>query len=101
MKITKTGSGLRFFDFATGPFPYKDRTTHDPKVVSTPTARDHEWNVHIEPAIASVRSTAIKFLKKNFKTEADLKKEGDKVSKRIGDSFATILFATQYREKQR
>jgi hypothetical protein len=86
---------------STDPFPYKGRRPNDPSVVDSQTARAHEYNVHIDPAIDSVRSIIIKFLKKNFKTEADLKKEGDKVVKRVGNEFATVLFATQYRENHR
>ena len=86
---------------STGPFPYRGREPVDRTVVDSETARDHEYNAHINVAIDAVRPVINEFLGQTFRTEREFRAAADRTSNRVSERFRNTLRQTQNRERNR
>jgi len=83
---------------ASGPFPYRGRRPVDPTVVNADTAIAHEYNIHINPAIAAVTPTINALEDKTFASEAECHAECDRASSAVNRMFRNTLRQTQQAE---
>ena len=95
---------LRIFGtmwITSAPFPYKGRRPLDRSVVDARTARAHEYNSHINVAIAAVTPVINEFLGRTFRSEREFQAAADQLSIRVSDLFRRTLRDTQDRENNR
>jgi RHS repeat-associated protein len=81
-----------------GPFSTFPRRPKDRSVVDANTARQHEWNVHLNPAIAAVTPLINALEGKRFTSEADCQADCDKTGTAVTNLFRQTLRSTQQRE---
>lgn len=78
----------------TGPWPYKGRTPVDKSVHDANSAIEHEYGVHINPAIAAVSPYVSRLEAQSFQSEAECKSECKKTSAFVGRLFGAVLADT-------
>lgn len=81
-----------------GPFPYRGRRPVDRSVHDQASAIAHEYNVHINPAIAAVTPLIDALEQKTFSSEAECQGECNKTSDAVNSLFRRTLRETQQRE---
>ncbi len=81
-----------------GPFPYKGRKPKDPSVHDAASAIAHEYNRHINPAIAAVTPLINALDAKTFKSKEECQGECDKTSGAVNKLFRQTLRQTQEAE---
>jgi len=79
-------------------FPYKGRHPVDRSVVDADTALAHEYNFHINPAIASVRSIINAFARRAFRSEQEIKDAYILLVTQVSTRFRHSMRNTQIRE---
>jgi hypothetical protein len=67
-------------------------------VTDASSAINHDYNVHINPAIQSVTPMINKLEAKTFKTKDDCEKQANKTAKAVHNGFALDLAETQREE---
>jgi RHS repeat-associated protein len=82
----------------TAPFPYKRRRPVDPTVVDAASARAHEFNAHIYPAVDAVRPLLTELEGKSFASEKECYKGCGETSVRASRLFRETLRRTQEQE---
>jgi RHS repeat-associated protein len=80
---------------SSGLWPYKGRHPVDKSVVDAQSAIGHEWNVHLNPAIAGVSSAVSNLENKNFTSVGECQSDCQKTSDCVGHLFGAILHDTQ------
>ncbi len=80
---------------SSGLWPYKGRRPVDQSVVDAQSAINHEWNVHLNPAIAGVSPAVSNLENKTFKSVEECQSDCKKTSDFVGHLFSAILFDTQ------
>ena len=81
-----------------GPFTTLRRTPTDRTVVDAQSAINHEYNVHINPAIASVAPLINSLAARAFDSVGQCQMETSAVSTVVGIAFTNTLIATQQQE---
>ena len=79
--------------WSTFPRRPKDRSVHD-----MDSARNHEWGVHLNPAIAAVTPLINALEAKSFSSESECQADCDKTSTAVTNQFRQTLRATQQQE---
>ncbi len=83
------------------PFPYKGRRPVDRSVVNADTARAHEYNAHINVAIAAVTPVINGFLARTFRSQQEFQAAANQTSVRVSELFVRTLRDTQDMENNR
>jgi hypothetical protein len=78
-----------------GPFPYKGRRPRDGTVHDAASAIAHEYNVHINPAIAAVTPLINALEAKTFDSKGECQTECDNTSGSVNRLFRQTLRQTQ------
>ena len=81
-----------------GPWSGVGRTPRDRRVHDMASAIDHEFRVHINPAIASVRPILEQLEAREFDSEADCQGACRQAQRSVPTTFADTLRATQQQE---
>jgi hypothetical protein len=84
-----------------GPFPYRGRRPVDRSVVDARTARDHEYNAHVNVATAAVTPIINEFLGRTFRSQQEFQAAIRQLSTRVSALFRSTLRETQDRENGR
>jgi RHS repeat-associated protein len=84
-----------------GPWSTFPRRPKDRSVVDANSARNHENNVHINPAIAAVTPLINALEGQSFNSEADCKADCDKTGTAVTNLFRQTLRSTQQQENNK
>jgi hypothetical protein len=99
----KASAELRVYGemwITSGRFPYKNRRPVDRTVTDANSARAHEYNAHINPAIASVTPLLDALEARTFKSEKECRDGCNKTSGDVSDRFRRTLRQTQEAENR-
>lgn len=83
-----------------GPFPYRGRRPKDRSVHDAASAIAHEYNAHINPAIAAVTPLINGLEAKTFSSEAECQGACGQTSTAVNALFGKTLRDTQQKENQ-